>query len=131
MADEEVYRLRQSMDQAAMIDREAVQDGRPAIEKLKLLPEVVAVLQKCVYHLNAELRLRPDSGFCGRPHLEATILEADILTQMKNWLEPIGKAMPALNIQRALLEALGKVSISHCLVAPSKLFLRLAPLARH
>ena len=46
MADEEVYRLRQAMDQAAMIDREAVHDGRPAIEKLKLLPEVVAVLQK-------------------------------------------------------------------------------------
>jgi len=46
MADEEVYRLRQSMDMAAENDKEAVQDGRPAIEKLKLLPEVVAVLQK-------------------------------------------------------------------------------------
>jgi transcription factor SPN1 len=49
MADEEVYRLRQSMDMAAENDKEAVQDGRPAIEKLKLLPEVVAVLQKWVY----------------------------------------------------------------------------------
>ena len=48
MADEEVYRLRQLMDVAVETDKEAVQDGRPAIEKLKLLPDVIAVLQKCV-----------------------------------------------------------------------------------
>lgn len=95
------------MDQAALSDREAVQDGRPAIEKLKLLPEVVAVLQKSV---RGPVTVSQILTVLSRPHLEATILEADILTQMKNWLEPIGKAMPALNIQRALLEALGKVS---------------------
>ena len=36
------------MDTAAENDKEAIEDGRPAIEKLKLLPEVVAVLQKYV-----------------------------------------------------------------------------------
>merc|ERR1711939_648762 len=91
LADEEVYRLRQLMASAVDHDKEAHDDGRPAIEKLKLLPEVVAILQK--------------------PHLEQTILEADVLTQMRRWLEPVGKSMPALNIQRALLEALTKLDI--------------------
>lgn len=53
---------------------------------------------------------KADDTMCtGRTHLEQTILEADILTQIRRWLEPIGKAMPALNIQRALLDALTKV----------------------
>lgn len=46
MADEEVYRLRQAMDGAAEADKEAVQEGRPAIEKLKLLNEVISTLRK-------------------------------------------------------------------------------------
>ena len=61
MADEEVYRLRQLMDVAVETDKEAVQDGRPAIEKLKLLPDVVAVLQKCV--------LGPSKRLTGAAHL--------------------------------------------------------------
>jgi transcription factor SPN1 len=51
MADEEVYRLRQAMDSAAEADKEAIAEGRPAIEKLKMLNEVVAVLQKYVIQM--------------------------------------------------------------------------------
>jgi len=56
-----------------------------------------------------------------RGHLETTILEADILTQMRRWLEPIGKAMPALNIQRALLDALLKMDIESSQLKASEL----------
>lgn len=46
MADEEVYRLRQAMDAAVEADKLAIEEQRPAIEKLKMLNEVIAVLQK-------------------------------------------------------------------------------------
>lgn len=46
MADEEVYRLRQAMDGAVEADKLAIEEQRPAIEKLKMLNEVIAVLQK-------------------------------------------------------------------------------------
>lgn len=48
MADEEVYRLRQAMDAAVEADKLAIEEQRPAIEKLKMLNEVIAVLQKSV-----------------------------------------------------------------------------------
>ena len=56
-----------------------------------------------------------------RPHLEQTILEADILTQMRRWLEPIEKAMPALNIQRALLDILTKLDVETSQLKASEL----------
>ncbi|KAK9895649.1 hypothetical protein P389DRAFT_210537 [Cystobasidium minutum MCA 4210] len=101
MADEEVYRLRQAMDAAVEADKLAIEEQRPAIEKLKMLNEVIAVLQK--------------------PHLETTILEADILTQIRRWLEPIGKNLPAVNIQRELLSALTKMEIETSQLKASEL----------
>ena len=38
--------MRQMMDMAATADVDAIAKGLPAIDKLKLLPEVIAVLQK-------------------------------------------------------------------------------------
>ena len=65
------------------------------------------------HQTDAAYSSKADCATLVRPHLQDTILEADVLTQIRRWLEPIGKAMPALNIQRALLEALAKVSARH------------------
>lgn len=48
-ADEEVSRLRESMLAAAADDDQANRDKFPATSKLKLLPQVMEVLRKCVY----------------------------------------------------------------------------------
>ena len=52
-ADEEVSRLRESMLAAAADDDQANRDKLPATGKLKLLPQVMEVLRKCVHcHLH-------------------------------------------------------------------------------
>lgn len=101
------------MDAAVEADKLAIEEQRPAIEKLKMLNEVIAVLQKCDTHSTIRTRTKQQVAELYlhlRPHLETTILEADILTQIRRWLEPIGKNLPAVNIQRELLAALVKVS---------------------
>lgn len=47
-ADEEVSRLREQMLQAADDDEQANKEKRPAAAKLRLLPQVMEVLRKCV-----------------------------------------------------------------------------------
>ena len=47
-ADEEVSRLRESMLAAAADDEQANRDKLPATQKLRLLPQVLDVLRKCV-----------------------------------------------------------------------------------
>jgi hypothetical protein len=48
MNDEAVATLRNKMMTAADRDTEENQMGRPAVHKLRLLPEVVELMQKCV-----------------------------------------------------------------------------------
>lgn len=51
MADEEVNQLREDMLRAATDDDDANREKLPATSKLRLLPRVKEVLQKCVvYH---------------------------------------------------------------------------------
>ena len=47
-ADEEVSRLREAMLTAAADDEQANKDKLPATSKLRLLPQVMEVLRKCV-----------------------------------------------------------------------------------
>lgn len=47
-ADEEVSRLRESMLAAAADDEQANREKLPATSKLRLLPQVMEVLRKCV-----------------------------------------------------------------------------------
>lgn len=47
-ADEEVSRLREAMLSAAADDEQANKDKLPATSKLRLLPQVMEVLRKCV-----------------------------------------------------------------------------------
>lgn len=83
------------MVNAARNDNEARKDGRVATEKLKLLPEVMALLSRT--NLTSSI-VDPDSG----------LIEA-----IKFFLEPLSDgSLPAYNVQRDLFTALTKLQLS-------------------
>lgn len=91
-ADEEVSRLRQDMHLAADKDMEANTNKYPAVAKLKMLGEVMDVLQKS--------------------SLSQSIIDNNLLEGVRRWLEPLpDKSLPALNIQNAFFEAISKMYI--------------------
>ncbi|KAG8944550.1 Transcription factor iws1 [Tulasnella sp. 419] len=91
-ADDEVNRLREEMNQAADADCSANMEKRPATAKLRMLPEVMEVLQK--------------------QSLIQSIFDNNLLAGVKKWLEPLpDKSLPALNIQNAFFEVLQKMDI--------------------
>ncbi|PWZ03689.1 hypothetical protein BCV70DRAFT_197891 [Testicularia cyperi] len=92
LADEEVAALRRQMVNAADDDEEANRLKKPATNKLRLLPKVVATLQK--------------------NHLQQSILDNNLLEGVKRWLEPLpDKSLPALNIQHQFFQILTRMSI--------------------
>ncbi|KAG7089451.1 hypothetical protein E1B28_011136 [Marasmius oreades] len=96
-ADDEVARLRESMnaavDEDARVRQEWIQNGgekAPAMAKLKMLAEVVEVLRKS--------------------SLAQSIIDNNLLDAVKRWLEPLpDRSLPALNIQRELFALLRKM----------------------
>ena len=92
--DEEIATLKIRMEQACEADNTARERGQPAIHKLKMLPEVVAVLNRnTVQHSIVD----PDTNF---------------LQAVKFFLEPLNDgSLPAYNIQRDLFAALTRLPI--------------------
>jgi len=86
--------LKIRMEQACEADNSAREKGQPAIHKLKMLPEVVALLNRnTVQHSIVD----PDTNF---------------LQSVKFFLEPLNDgSLPAYNIQRDLFSALTKLPI--------------------
>ena len=82
------------MEQACEADNTAREKGQPAIHKLKMLPEVVALLNRnTVQHSIVD----PDTNF---------------LMAVKFFLEPLNDgSLPAYNIQRDLFAALTHLPI--------------------
>jgi len=82
------------MEQACVADNAAREKDQPAIHKLKLLPEVVAVLNRnTIQHSIVD----PDTNF---------------LMTVRFFLEPLNDgSLPAYNIQRDLLTALTRLPI--------------------
>ena len=82
------------MEQACQADNEARENGQPALHKLKLLPDVTAILNRNnVQHAV----LDPDTNF---------------LQHVKFFLEPLNDgSLPAYNIQRDIFSALTKLNI--------------------
>lgn len=95
MADQEIEEMRRRMAQAAEADNEGRKRGEPARHKLKLLPEVVALLNKS--------------------NLKESIVdpESNILEAVRFFLEPLSDgSLPAYDIQKELFAALGKLPIN-------------------
>ncbi|KAF2180174.1 hypothetical protein K469DRAFT_730198 [Zopfia rhizophila CBS 207.26] len=95
MADQEIEDMRRRMAAAAEADNEGRKQGKPAHNKLKLLPEVVALLNKNT--------------------LKESIVDPEInlLEAVRFFLEPLSDgSLPAYNIQRELFDALAKLPIN-------------------
>ena len=97
--DEEISDLRERMAKAAEKDNDArlADPPRPAMHKLKLLPEVTAFLNRN-----------------GRDMENAIVdPETNLLQAVRFFLEPLGDgSLPAYNIQRDLFAALQRLPIS-------------------
>jgi transcription factor SPN1 len=95
MADQEIEDMRRRMAQAAEADNEGRKRGEPARHKLKLLPEVVALLNKS--------------------NLKESIVdpESNILEAVRFFLEPLSDgSLPAYDIQKELFASLAKLPIN-------------------
>ncbi|KAL6720201.1 Transcription factor iws1 [Lecanora helva] len=98
MADEEIANLRVRMAEAAEMDVQARQSvpPKPAMHKLRLLPEVTALLNR------------------NSRDVESAIVdpENNLLESVRFFLEPLSDgSLPAYNIQRELFAALAKLPI--------------------
>ncbi|CAI7593336.1 unnamed protein product [Penicillium palitans] len=95
MADAEIEDMRKRMTHAAQMDAINRQEGKPAMHKLKLLPEVIMLLNRNQY---TSALVDP---------------EINLLEAVRFFLEPLDDgAMPAYNIQRDLLTAITKLPIN-------------------
>ncbi|KAH8716979.1 transcriptional elongation factor-like protein Iws1 [Phaeosphaeriaceae sp. PMI808] len=95
MADQEIEEMRRRMAQAAEADNEGRKRNEPARHKLKLLPEVVALLNK--------------------NSLRDTIVdpEVNLLESVRFFLEPLSDgSLPAYDIQKELFASLAKLPIN-------------------
>lgn len=87
--------MRKRMTHAAQMDAINRQEGKPAMHKLKLLPEVIKLLNRNQY---TNALVDP---------------EINLLEAVRFFLEPLDDgAMPAYNIQRDLLTAITKLPIN-------------------
>ena len=96
MADEEIANLRIRMAEAAQLDVDARQAHQPAMHKLRLLPEVTALLNR------------------NSRDVESAIVdpENNLLESVRFFLEPLPDGqLPAYNIQRELFASLAKLPI--------------------
>ena len=94
-AEEEINDIRGRMIKAAEADATAHEHGQPAFHKIKMLPEVTAILNR-------------------NTHMQAlTDPEINLLEAVRFFLEPLDDgALPAYNIQRDLFAAIAKLQIN-------------------
>jgi transcription factor SPN1 len=92
--DEHIASLKVRMEKACVADNDAREAGRPAVHKLKLLPEVTALLNRSSVQDNV---MDPETNF---------------LQSIKYFLEPLNDgSLPAYNIQRDIFTALTRLPI--------------------
>lgn len=96
MADAEIESMRKRMTNAAQMDAINRREGKPAMHKLKMLPDVVSLLNRNQY---VNSLVDP---------------EINLLEAVKFFLEPLDDdgSLPAYNIQRDLLNALARLPIN-------------------
>ncbi|KAE8352339.1 hypothetical protein BDV28DRAFT_135302 [Aspergillus coremiiformis] len=95
MADAEIEDMRKRMTHAAQMDAISRREGKPAMHKLKMLPEVVSLLNRNQY---VNSLVDP---------------EINLLEAVKFFLEPLDDgSLPAYNIQRDLMNSLAKLPIN-------------------
>ncbi|KAK0733785.1 hypothetical protein B0T26DRAFT_635485 [Lasiosphaeria miniovina] len=92
--DDQIATLKVAMEKACVADNEAREQGQPAVHKLKLLPQVTALLNRTAIQDSV---LDPETNF---------------LQSLKYFLEPLNDgSLPAYNIQRDIFTALAKLPV--------------------
>lgn len=92
--DERIAELKMRMERACEADNTARTEGQPAVHKLKLLPEVMGLLNR---NNNQSAVVDPETNF---------------LQHVKFFLEPLNDgSLPAYNIQRDIFSALTRLPI--------------------
>jgi len=90
IGDDEVARLRETMNTAADEDNRSNTEKIPATAKLKLLPEAMETLRKA--------------------SLAQSMIDNNLLEAVRRWLEPLpDRSLPALNIQREFFNIIRKM----------------------
>ncbi len=93
--DDQIANLKVAMEKACVADNEAREKGEAATHKLKLLPQVTALLNRTAVQ---DSILDPETNF---------------LQSVKYFLEPLNDgSLPAYNIQRDIFNALGMLPIN-------------------
>lgn len=99
--DDQIANIKVAMEKACVADNEARDNRKPAVHKLKLLPQVTALLNRTAIQDSV---LDPETNF---------------LQSVKYFLEPLNDgSLPAYNIQRDIFTALAKLPINkECLLS--------------
>jgi transcription factor SPN1 len=93
--DKENYvdKLQKKMDRAVRDDNECLANGQPALNKLKLMPALVQTFNM--------------------KSLQNTLLERDILCNLRDFLEPKDKnTLPALAVRKTIYDILLKLAVT-------------------
>jgi transcription factor SPN1 len=102
--DDQLAHLKIAMEEACQADNLARSENRPAIQKLKLLPEVMAMLNR---NTHRDTILDPEVNF---------------LQAIRFFLEPLADgSLPSYNIQRDIFTALCRLPIDTELLLSSEL----------
>lgn len=100
--DEQIAALKTAMENACRDDNNCRQQGQPALQKLKLLPEVMALLNR---NTQQNAIVDPDANF---------------LESVKFFLEPLSDgSLPGYTIQRDIFRALQRLPIQKETLAAS------------
>lgn len=92
MQDDAIAQLRDKMRNAALLDVEAIKEGKPAVNKMKMLKEVSSVLLQ--------------------KNLADSILDGNLLESVRMWLEPLpDTSLPSFEIQKVMFNALNSLPI--------------------
>jgi hypothetical protein len=94
--DEEIAALKVAMEKACIADNQARNEGKPALAKLQLLPQVMRLMN------------RP-------PPVQEQVLdpETNFMQSVKYFLEPLDDgSLPAYNIQRDIFTSLTKLQLN-------------------
>jgi len=107
-ADDEVARLRETMNNAADEDIRSNQEKLPATAKLRLLPEAMETLRKFVSLIScSSIDMLIKSP---RASLAQSMIDNNLLEAVRRWLEPLpDRSLPALNIQREFFNIIKKM----------------------
>eukprot|EP00158_Paraphelidium_tribonemae_P002536 Partr_v1_DN25450_c1_g1_i2_m53438 putative IWS1 homolog (S. cerevisiae) len=100
-ADDIIEQIVRSMQDAAARDKESNMRREPATAKLKMLASVLGLLEK--------------------PYLHEQLLEHEMLTAIRLWLEPLPDgSLPSMSIRRPLIECLAKLPTTTELIRESR-----------